>query len=75
MSPSPTPKRHRGAQPGNHNALRHGLYSKQFTGMAMQSSDENIHADLMVEIALLCLDLARLVSWLETLNGKESPHV
>ncbi len=55
-----TPKRRRGGQPGNGNALRHGFYSKYFTEAEMQSLDANIQGEFHDEIALARIQVGRL---------------
>ena len=75
MSSSPTPKRRRGAQPGNGNALRHGFYSKTLPETEMQSLDEDIQSELYDGLALVLHNTAHLVALLKTLIRKESPHV
>ena len=57
----PFPKRHRGGQPGNINALKHGFYTRRFTQTdlaAVQSTDYN---GLMDEIAIIRLYTRRLI--------------
>jgi len=75
MSSSTPNARKPGAQPGNSNAFRHGLYSKYFTEKEMQSLDRNDDTELIVEIALARLHLARLLLQLSNHNGKKSPHI
>ena len=76
MSPaSSTPNRKPGAQPGNSNTFRHGLYSKYLTEAQMESLDEDFHGELMLEIAFARLNLTRLVSRYKKLNKKISPHI
>lgn len=62
-------KRKRGAPPGNHNALKHGFYSKDFKGkdrfdFDLASGIEGIDA----EIALLRLELKKAASGGDTKN-------
>ena len=57
---STSSKRHRGAQPGNANALRHGFYSRYFTEAEMQSLDKNIKGEFHDEIALARVQVGRL---------------
>ena len=64
-SPVSEPKRKRGGQPGNGNALRHGLYSKYFTEAEMQSLDENIKGEFHDEIALARIQVGRLAEILK----------
>ena len=50
-SPIPAPaKRKRGGQPGNLNAIRHGLYSKSFTESEMLALDSNVNGEFKDEI-------------------------
>ena len=58
-------KRKRGAQLGNSNALRHGLYSKNFTEAEMSALDENIKGEFTDEIALARVQVGRLVEMLK----------
>ena len=60
MSTSLTPRHRRGGQPGNSNALRHGLYSKYFTEAEMHGLDENLKGEFHDEIALARIQLCRL---------------
>jgi hypothetical protein len=69
--PCPTPKRRRGGQPGNGNALRHGLYSKYFTEAEMHGLDENLKGEFHDEIALARIQLCRLAEILK--DYKELP--
>ena len=62
---SPTPRRHRGAQPGNANALRHGFYSKSFTDAEMGRIDKDIEGEFIDEIALARTNAARLAELLK----------
>lgn len=55
------PKRRRGAQPGNTNSLKHGLYSRSFRNIEL-SDLEQVSASLESEIALLRVTQARLFS-------------
>lgn len=55
-------ERKKGAQPGNFNALKHGLYSKSLTRsekLQLQKSDSAHGLD--VEIALLRLKISQLI--------------
>ena len=60
-----TSNRHRGAQPGNGNALRHGLYSVNFTETEMHGLDENIKGEFHDEIALARVQVGRLAEMLK----------
>jgi hypothetical protein len=65
MSPSAEPKRNRGGQPGNSNALRHGFYSKSFTEAEMRRLDRDIEGEFIDEIALARTNAARLAELLK----------
>jgi len=65
MPHSSSNPRHRGAQPGNNSALRHGLYSKNFTEAEMSALDENIKGEFTDEIALARVQVGRLVEMLK----------
>jgi len=60
-----TSKRSRGGQPGNSNALRHGLYSKNFTESEMCGLDENLKGEFHDEIALARVQVGRLAEMLK----------
>ena len=62
---SPSPKRRRGAQPGNSNALRHGFYAKSFTDAEMGRLDKDIEGEFVDEIALARTNAARLADLLK----------
>jgi hypothetical protein len=64
MSSSSNP-RHRGGQPGNANALRHGLYSKNFTESELTGLDEDIKGEFHDEIALARVQVGRLAEMLK----------
>jgi hypothetical protein len=49
----PTPKRPRGAPPGNLNALKHGFYSRQFRKLETADLDTMLEEGLESEINLL----------------------
>jgi hypothetical protein len=53
-------KRKRGAQPGNSNALRHGLYSKNFTETELTGLDQDVKGEFTDEIALARVQAGRL---------------
>jgi hypothetical protein len=69
-----TPKRRRGAQPGNVNALRHGRYTRLVTGMLEPYPDENLQDDLLSELVLVVLNIASLVLSLEEQILEKSRH-
>ena len=61
------PKRKRGAQPGNQNARKHGLYSRHFTPEQFEILENaNDLKDLAPEIALLRVRLNTLLDDPET---------
>jgi hypothetical protein len=65
-SPAPsTPKRRRGGQPGNSNALRHGFFSRSFTETEMHDLDENIKGEFIDEIALARVNASHLAELLK----------
>jgi hypothetical protein len=64
-SPSDQPKRRRGGQPGNGNALRHGLYSKYFSPSELHGLDDNIQGEFLDEIALARIQVGRLAEMLK----------
>jgi hypothetical protein len=66
--------RRRGAQPGNTNALRHGIYSRQFSESARPIPDENLQDELLRELVLVVLNIASLVLSLKERIIKESQH-
>jgi hypothetical protein len=68
---SKIPKRKRGAQPGNSNALRHGFYSQSFTDSEMQRLDGDVEGEFTDEIALARTNAARLAEHLK--NYKNIP--
>jgi hypothetical protein len=71
MSPHTSSKRTRGAQPGNANALRHGLYSKNFTESEKSGLDKDIQGEFTDEIALARIQVGRLAEML--LDYKSMP--
>ena len=71
MPTSPPPKRHPGGQPGNSNAIRHGLYSKYFTEIEMQGLDTNVTGEFTDELAFARIQLGRLAKMLE--NHQDMP--
>jgi hypothetical protein len=64
-SPPDQPQRNRGGQPGNANALRHGLYSKYFSSAEQLGLDENIQGEFVDEIALARIQVGRLAEMLK----------
>jgi len=57
----PAPPRKRGAQPGNRNSLRHGLYSRSFRQVEL-SDLKHVQAGLESEIAMLRVVQNRLLA-------------
>ena len=64
-SPASETKRHRGGQPGNSNALRHGFYSKSFTDAEMRRLEQDIEGEFIDEIALARTHASRLAELLK----------
>jgi hypothetical protein len=58
---SSSPRRSRGAPRGNHNALKHGLYSKQFQGIDLKGLGTSGASDLADDIATLRVYIRRMV--------------
>jgi hypothetical protein len=56
-----SPRRYRGAQPGNNNALKHGFYSKQLKGVDLQGLGDSGHTGLSDDIAMLRVYIRRVV--------------
>jgi hypothetical protein len=69
--PSSQEKRRPGGQPGNTNAIRHGLYSKYFTEIEMQGLDTNVTGEFTDELAFARVQLGRLAKMLE--NHQDMP--
>jgi hypothetical protein len=62
MSPlTPIPKRHRGGQPGNVNALKHGFYTRRFTQAQLAGVEFTDYNGLVEEITILRLYARRLI--------------
>ncbi len=59
------PKRTRGAQPGNTNALKHGFYSKRFSDLELTDLESALGEGLGDEIALLRVLIRRFVESIE----------
>jgi hypothetical protein len=64
-STAATPRRRRGGQPGNSNALRHGFFSHSFTDAEMRRLDTTIEGEFLDEIALARTNAARLAELLK----------
>lgn len=56
-----SPKRHRGGQPGNINALKHGFYTRRFTPTDLAGVESTDSNSLMEEIAIIRLYARRLI--------------
>lgn len=61
---APPPRRRRGAQPGNTNALKHGFYGRaRLTAHTLELLEQaREHGALADDVALLRVEMARLVS-------------
>jgi len=57
----PLPKRHRGGQPGNINALKHGFYTRRFSQTDLAGVESTDYNGLMDEIAIIRLYARRLI--------------
>ena len=57
----PTPKRPRGAPPGNLNALKHGFYSRQFRKVDIEDLDAMLDSGLDSEINMLRVSTRHLI--------------
>jgi hypothetical protein len=55
------PKRHRGGQPGNINALKHGFYTRRFNQSDLAGVESTDYNGLMDEIAIIRLYTRRLI--------------
>lgn len=53
MTEPTTPKRKRGGQPGNLNALKHGFYSRQFRHLELEDLRSLLSPGLVDEVAML----------------------
>ena len=73
--PSLAPKRRRGAQPGNANALRHGFYSKSPPAEAMPGLDEKGLGALYEDLALELLKIVHMLAWIDNIHRNGSPNV
>lgn len=58
---TPSPKRHRGGQPGNINALKHGFYTRRFNPTDLADVESTDYHSLMEEIAIIRLYARRLI--------------
>jgi len=59
------PKRPRGAQPGNTNALKHGFYSQRFSQLELTDLESALGDGLGDEIALMRVLIRRFVDHIE----------
>jgi hypothetical protein len=59
------PKRTRGAQPGNTNALKHGFYAQQFSQLELTDLETALGSGLGDEIALMRVLIRRFVEAVE----------
>ena len=66
---SSSPKRSRGAQPGNTNALKHGFYSRQFNKLESSDLEFALLDGLDDEIAMLRVIMRRVF---ELTNNEEA---
>jgi len=55
-------KRNRGAQPGNKNALKHGIYADKFTAAESTKLDSKGETDLKAEIAARPVSIDQLLN-------------
>jgi hypothetical protein len=63
-------QRHRGAQPGNTNALKHGFYSARFSPLEARDLDVALRDGVEDEIALLRITIRRVFD-LATEEGED----
>lgn len=61
MTEEITPKRKRGAPPGNHNALKHGFYSRKFKHTDLAGLEEIKCLSLTEEITMMRVSIRRVV--------------
>ena len=59
--PAPLAKRHRGGQPGNINALKHGFYTRRFNPSDLAGVESTDYNGLFEEIAIIRLYARRLI--------------
>jgi hypothetical protein len=57
----PLTKRHRGGQPGNLNALKHGFYTRRFNPTDLAGVESTDYNGLLEEIAIIRLYARRLI--------------
>ncbi len=70
-SDSPKPHRRRGGQPGNHNALTHGFYSRYFTQVDVKDLGQYAFSGLDDEVALIRIYIRHLI---ELGSRPDSPY-
>ncbi|OGN90597.1 MAG: hypothetical protein A2Y88_06260 [Chloroflexi bacterium RBG_13_48_10] len=58
---NPSQKRHRGGQPGNVNALKHGFYTRRFTHTDLAGVESIDYNGLIEEITIIRLYARRLI--------------
>jgi hypothetical protein len=68
MTDSSSSSRHRGAQPGNQNALKHGFYAAKFTEADRQDADTFDYTGLVDEVMLLRVFIRRVVEQSSTVT-------
>lgn len=73
--PLVAPKRKRGAPFGNHNALRHGFYSRSFTRTENSGLDSDIKGEFHDEINLARVNANRLAELLKDYKRMPFEHV
>jgi len=57
---TPSPKRHRGGQPGNINALKHGFYTRRFSQTDLAGVESTDYNGLRI-LCLASITITRLV--------------
>lgn len=60
--PPTQPKRRKGGQPGNLNALKHGFYSRHFNSLELKDLEATLESGLDSEIDLLRVATRRLLT-------------
>jgi hypothetical protein len=61
-TPTSTPKRRRGGQPGNRNALKHGFYSHNFTSREKSQLEQDILGEFQDEDKLINVFMDRVAA-------------
>ena len=67
--PAALPKRRRGAQPGNHNALKHGLYARATQAEARREPEQQ--AGLQAEVEMLHSLIRRMFAMADGVDNME----